>query len=276
MTATLQPDGYALDRKLEEERLTLQSRAFLDRISERMLREAGLEPGMHVLDLGSGMADTALLAAGIVGPTGRVTGVEHDPGTLAAARERLRRLGTTNVELVEGDVSALEAVPGGPFDAAIGRLVLHYVPEPATALRSAAAVVRPGGLVADIEFDLDGIDSHPPARLFDWFAVLFCELYVRLGTHPRMGLELRPAFLDAGFPEPVLRTENAVVGDPDDVFFGYLAETLRSAAPAMEATGVIAADELDLDNVEERLRAEIAQTGGVVCGPTVVGAWART
>jgi SAM-dependent methyltransferase len=252
MTATLQPDGYALDRKLEEERLTLQSRAFLDRISERMLREAGLEPGMHVLDLGSGMADTALLAAGIVGPTGRVTGVEHDPGTLAAARERLRRLGTTNVELVEGDVSALEA------------------------LRSAAAVVRPGGLVADIEFDLDGIDSHPPARLFDWFAVLFCELYVRLGTHPRMGLELRPAFLDAGFPEPVLRTENAVVGDPDDVFFGYLAETLRSAAPAMEATGVIAADELDLETVEERLRAEIAQTGGVVCGPTVVGAWART
>jgi SAM-dependent methyltransferase len=276
MTATLAADRYALDRKLEEERLTLQARAFLDRISETMLREAGLEPGMRVLDLGSGMADTALLAAGIVGPAGRVTGVERDVGTLTAARERLSRLGTTNVELVEGDVTALEEVPGGPFDAVVGRLVLHYVPEPATALRSAAAVVRPGGLVVDIEYDLLGMVSHPPAPLFDWIAVLFCELFVRLGTHPRMGLELRPAFLEAGFREPVLRAENAIVGDPDDLIFAMVAETLRSTAPAMEATGMVTGAELDLETVEERLRAEIARTGGVVCGPTVVGAWART
>jgi hypothetical protein len=34
--------------------------------------------------------------------------------------------------------------------------------------------------------------------------------------------------------------------------------------------------ELELDTLEERLRAELAQTGGVACAPTAVGAWART
>ena len=276
MTQTLPPDRYALDRELEEERLTLQAQGFLDRLSERVLREAGLEPGMRVLDLGSGMADHALLAARIVGPGGYVVGVERDPGTLAAARGRLDRLGATNVEVVQGDVTALDAVPGAPWDAVIGRLVLHYVPEPAAALRSAAAVVRPGGLLVGLEFDFLGMVSHPPVPLYDWIAVLMFELFLRLEAHPRMGLELRPAFLAAGLAEPTVRAESALGGASDDSILTVVAQTLRSMAPAMEATGVATAAELDLDTVEARLRAEVAETGGVVCSPTLVGAWART
>ena len=68
---------------------------------------------MRVLDLGTGMGDVALIAASIVGPEGRVVGVERDADTVAAARARIDGLGIANVEIVEGDVTALDEV-GGP------------------------------------------------------------------------------------------------------------------------------------------------------------------
>jgi SAM-dependent methyltransferase len=276
MTATLPADRYALDRTLEEERLQLQARGWLDRMSERFLREAGLGPGMRVLDLGSGMADHALVAARIVGPSGQVVGVERDPGTLAAARRRLEAAGAFNVELVEGDVTALEEVSGGAFDAAVGRLVLHYVDDPAAALRSAAAVVRPGGLVMASEFDFAAMTSHPHVPAWDHVAVLMFELFVRLGSHPRLGLELRRIFGEAWLPEPVRRAETEIGGAPDAVAFPIAAATLRSMAPAMEATGTATVEELGLDDLEDRLREDVLAAGAEVTTPMLCAAWART
>ena len=275
MTATVQTDDYPLERSLEEYRLQLQARHHLDRIAERMLREARLGPGMRVLDMGSGMGDLALVAANMVGPSGHVTGVERDGGTLAAARRRIGELGVANVDLVEGVVTALEEVPGGPFDAAIGRLVLHYVPEPAEALRSAAAAVRPGGLVVAMEYDIVAMTSHPHVASWDRVPVLAVELFTRAGTHPRLGLELRHEFLRAGLPDPVLRGEVHVGGAPHDLAYAVAAETMRSMAPAMEAAGIATIAELELDNLEQRLRADVLAAGATVTSPLVGAAWAR-
>lgn len=275
MTATLPTDGYLLDREQELERLQRQARGWLDRMSERFLREAGLGPGMRVLDLGSGMGDHALVAARIVGPSGQVVGVERDPGTLAAAQRRLEAAGAFNVELVEGDVCALEEVSGGLFDAAVGRLVLHYVPDLTQALRSAAARVRPGGLVLATEYDFGAMTSHPHVPAWDHVAVLMFELFVRLGARPRLGLQLRRPFLDAGLPEPVLRGEIEVGGAPDAQAFPIAAATLRSMLPQLEATGTATAAELDLDTLEDRLREDVLAAGAEVTSPMLGAAWAR-
>jgi Protein-L-isoaspartate(D-aspartate) O-methyltransferase (PCMT) len=45
--------------------------------TERLFREAGIGPSQHVLDLGSGVGDVAMLAARLVGPQGEVVGVEQ-------------------------------------------------------------------------------------------------------------------------------------------------------------------------------------------------------
>jgi ubiquinone/menaquinone biosynthesis C-methylase UbiE len=119
------------------------------------LRDAGLTAGMRVLDLGSGEGDLALLAAEIVGPEGRVLGVERSPARLAAAQARVARLGLDNVEIVEGDVTELPKLGGRPFDAVIGRRVLMHVPDASAVLRAAAALTRPGGPVVAIGHDAD-------------------------------------------------------------------------------------------------------------------------
>src|SRR5512146_3313676 len=111
MTAdTSQTDAYALGRTDDErERLVAQATLF-DRTTERYLREAGLAPGMRVLDLGTGMGDVALIGASIVGAEARAVGVERDADTVTAARARIDALGIDNLEIVEGDVTALDGV----------------------------------------------------------------------------------------------------------------------------------------------------------------------
>src|SRR5881394_3410583 len=60
-----------------------------------------LEPAERVLDLGSGAGTDSLVAAQMVGPDGRVTGIDMTPPMLAKARAAAAELGVTNVEFVE-------------------------------------------------------------------------------------------------------------------------------------------------------------------------------
>ena len=144
-----------------------------------VLRDAGLTAGMRVLDLGSGDGDFALLAAAIVGPEGKVLGVERSRARVAEAQARVARLGVDNVELVEGDVTELPELGGRPFDAVIGRRVLMHVPDASAVLRAAAALTRPGGPV------------------------------VAMGHDAACAPHLRGAFVAAGLPSPSLRRDAA-------------------------------------------------------------------
>src|SRR5439155_18931792 len=71
----------------EIRRLMLQA-ALLKPITERLLRESGLAPGMRVLDLGCGTGDVAMLAAEIVGSEGEVVGIDRSADVLAVAQGR--------------------------------------------------------------------------------------------------------------------------------------------------------------------------------------------
>ena len=82
------PSSYVLGRsKYEQERLMLQARVLWP-YTVRFFRAAGLEPGMRVLELGSGVGDVALLVGDIVGPCGRVLGLDRDAMALDRARQR--------------------------------------------------------------------------------------------------------------------------------------------------------------------------------------------
>ena len=73
----------------EAEILRLQAQAEILRpITERLLRSAGIRPGMRVLDLGSGAGDVAMLAAELVGPSGWVIGIDRNSQVLSLATER--------------------------------------------------------------------------------------------------------------------------------------------------------------------------------------------
>ena len=86
-------DTYVMGYTQHElERLMFQGR-LLRPMTERLLRGAGIGPGMSVLDVGSGAGDVALLAAELVGPSGSVTGIDRDERSVALAARRADSLG---------------------------------------------------------------------------------------------------------------------------------------------------------------------------------------
>jgi ubiquinone/menaquinone biosynthesis C-methylase UbiE len=124
------------DRVHEQRRLASQAEEF-DPLTERVFRAAGVAVGMRVLDLGSGTGDVAIFVSRLAGPEGEVVGVERDPNAVASATARVAQARISNVRFIQGDAQTLDGL-ADRFDAAVGRLVLMYLPDPAAALRRIA------------------------------------------------------------------------------------------------------------------------------------------
>lgn len=110
-----------------------------------------LRPGERTLDLGSGAGTDSLIAAQMVGPTGRVTGVDMTPEMLAKARAGAAAMGSANVEfrLAEAEALPFEAES---FDVVISNGVIDLLPDKDTVFAEIHRVLAPGGRiqVADV------------------------------------------------------------------------------------------------------------------------------
>jgi ubiquinone/menaquinone biosynthesis C-methylase UbiE len=213
----------------EYERLMLQAR-ILRPYTENFFRAAGLAAGMRVLDVGAGMGDVALLSADIVGPGGRVLGVDRDATALDNARRRTDEQGCSSwVEFQASDLD--EFATKDQFDALVGRYVLLYQPDPSSTIRSLLRSVKLGGIIVFHEFDFHGPHaSYPPCSLFDQVNMLVGEVF-RRGGAPAFGRRLGKTFLDAGLPFPTIAAEIIIGGGPGSYVYAWIAKTLISVAP---------------------------------------------
>ena len=103
-----------------------------------------LTAGERVVDVGSGGGIDSLIAARMVGPSGRVIGVDMTTAMLDKARTSATAAGMTNVEFREGFGESLP-VEDGWADVVISNGVLNLMPDKDAALREMARVLRPGG-----------------------------------------------------------------------------------------------------------------------------------
>jgi SAM-dependent methyltransferase len=110
-----------------------------------VLRGFGLDETSTLVDLGAGTGTLALAAAP---RCRRVVAVDVSPAMLAALRENVERLGLGNVECVRAGFLTYEH-RGEPADFVYSRNALHHLPDfwKGIALRRAAAVLRPGGVL---------------------------------------------------------------------------------------------------------------------------------
>jgi ubiquinone/menaquinone biosynthesis C-methylase UbiE len=105
---------YALGHSSAEiQRLTNQG-AMLQPITERLLRNAGIDAGMRVLDLGCGAGDVTMLAAELVGSAGSVVGIDRSQEVLNVAKARARETGLRQISFVQSSIEAFSARE--PFD----------------------------------------------------------------------------------------------------------------------------------------------------------------
>jgi ubiquinone/menaquinone biosynthesis C-methylase UbiE len=254
----------------EHERLIRQAGRVAS-ITERFFREAGIESGQRVLDLGSGVGDVAMLVARLVGPSGEVVAVERDPKSIGRARARVAQAGFHNVTFSESDADKI--AHGQPFDAAVGRFILMYLPDPVAALRSISQMVRPGGVLVFQEPDWVPVLAHL-AKLPLWFATAsLIDKTMRASANHDMGTELYHTFVEAGLPEPTVRME-LPLGKASYLAQWYY-DTLCSLLPQLEQLHLSTESLGNLDTLVQRLQAEVAESRTVACWFASVGAWCR-
>jgi demethylmenaquinone methyltransferase/2-methoxy-6-polyprenyl-1,4-benzoquinol methylase/ArsR family transcriptional regulator len=118
-----------------------------------------------VLDLGTG---TGRMLELLAAHANRAVGLDQSPAMLNVARARLDHAGFRNVQLRQGDIYALPVERDG-YDLVVIHQVLHYLDDPARALREAARTLRPGGQLVIIDFaphDLEFLrETHAHRRL---------------------------------------------------------------------------------------------------------------
>jgi SAM-dependent methyltransferase len=255
----------------EFRRLWLQGRIY-EPLTRRFLVDAGIRPGMRVLDIGSGIGDLALLAGDIVGRDGAVVGVEIDPGRAAVAAERARASSRPNVTFATGDVETIDA--GCDFDAVVGRFVLRELADPARQLVRIAEMA-PRGVIAFQEKILTvPVRAFPPMPSLERVAAWMDETRRRAAIELEVGAKLPALFREAGLGRPNLCVEAPCGSGPEWLGFEYLAESLRGMLTLTVLYGVADLGEVQIDTVADRMRGESPPDGCVLLTPCV-GAYAR-
>ena len=103
-----------------------------------------LNSGDHIVDVGSGAGIDSLIAGKMVGPEGRVVGVDMTPAMLNKARQAGQEAGLDQVEFRQGFAESLPVLDEWA-DVVISNGVLNLMPDKSVALAEMARVLRPGG-----------------------------------------------------------------------------------------------------------------------------------
>lgn len=165
--------------------------------TECVLERAAIAPGERVLDLACGTGVLAIAAAGRVGPSGTIVGMDISEKMVDAASTAARALGLTNCRFERGDA---EEPPEFEMQFQVGLcgLGLMYMPDPERAIAALAGRLAPGGRVA-----VSVWGQRNRCGWADIFPIVdarveseVCPLFFRIGTGDALAHGLEAAGLE--------------------------------------------------------------------------------
>jgi SAM-dependent methyltransferase len=226
---------------------------------------AGLKAGQAVLDVGCGAGEVCVELHGVVGPAGRVTGVDLSSAMIDAARAAAARAGLA-IDLCVASAYQLP-FPDGSFDIVRAERVFQHLEDPEAALREMMRVTRRGGqvLVVDPDHGQASLALDDPAhrRVFEHLRRTMLSMIV----NPHSGVRLRPMLRRAGLLEVRQRVQPLEI---PHAAFGrafFLDRLLEKSI----ADGALTAAEGDAFVSELAARAQRAEFQALTFGYSVVG-----
>src|SRR5262249_48160814 len=151
------------------------------------------------------------------------------------AQERVAEAGLRNVTFTQLDISQLQNEK--LFDAAVGRFILQYIPDPVAVLKLLAGSLRPGGIIAFHEpYWQSYQDFLRPLPLSYACALVAGDIFKASGANRDMGISLYNVFRQAGLATPNMRIE-MVLGDQPG-FTTWICDLLISLLPKARQHGI--------------------------------------
>lgn len=257
----------------ERRRLAIQA-SILHPFTEQLLRRAGVAPGMRVLDLGCGVGDVSIIAARLVGRSGRVTAIDRDESALATAAHRAQQQSLDNIVFVRADCHSYASKQS--FDVVMGRHILIHTLAPLSLMQTSLSLLRPGGLAIFHEYDFSVVHkAYPESPLRDQVVHLFWEFWCKAGLPGNIGTQLFHLFIEAGFSAPDCRAEYPIDGGSDSPFYEWITESVTSILPRAKTFGIACDFIGDIDTLAQRLREENVSRRACFPAPVLVGGFAR-
>jgi SAM-dependent methyltransferase len=232
----------------------------------RLLRRAGVRPGMRCLDLGCGGGDVTLALARMTGIP--PTGVDLDQVKLAAARQEAARQGL-DVDFREGNVADL--AEDAAYDLVYARFVLTHLRNPAVAVERARHALRPGGALVVEDIDFTGSFCYPPSAAYEKYCQLYRAAVERRGADPDIGPKLFGILRQAGLAD--LHVELVQPVHTGEEGKEVSLSTLINIASAVVEEGLATAGELDATIAE--LEAFTKRPDTLIGFPRIFQVWGR-
>src|SRR5258708_914197 len=112
-------------------------------VTDALIEDGHIRSRDVVLDIATGPGEPALTIAGLVGPEGKIFGIDVVPEMVAAARREADRLGFGNARFDAAPADNLP-FPNETFDAVVSRFGVMFFPDPLKAVREMFRVLKPG------------------------------------------------------------------------------------------------------------------------------------
>ena len=237
---------YILDGSDEDLRRLLGVADATRELARSAFRRVGMQEGWHAIDCGCGPIGGLAVMAEMVGPAGRVVGVDFSEPAIERARSVVAALELGNVELFAGDIHEIgPAAVGGPFDLAYTRFFLMHQPDPVRTLSQIARLLRPGGwIVAQEALRSPPPRSHPHLDALGAYWDLAYQVLERAGGVPHGAVDgLAGSARAAGLDVVDVNGSFAIV-DPE-LGFDLHAATLLAARERAVASGIAAGPQID-------------------------------
>jgi SAM-dependent methyltransferase len=212
--------------------------------TDAILRRAGFGPGQTLVDLGCGPGFTTVDLATLAGERGRVVGIDASETAAAAARAETMRHGLSNVRIVVANADDIDLSgdqPGGVFS----RWLFCYLADPASVVQRVAAGLRPGGVLAVIDYwHYLAIRTEPRSPLFDRVFRAVHKSFADAGGSLDVSGDLPRLFAAAGLStrhvEPI-----AAIGRPGSPVWVWISDFQALYIPTLVVRGYLTREEAD-------------------------------
>jgi ubiquinone/menaquinone biosynthesis C-methylase UbiE len=238
--------------------------------TESWLREAGLEAGMHVADIGCGIGGVTNWMAEQVGSTGSVIGVDLSIEQIEQARKSAASVNLKNLSFIKGSADKT-GLSRNSLDLVYCRFLLMHLVHPMDALQEMKSILKPGGVLVCEEADFSQAFCDPPSPHHDRCFKLLCALGDQRQQHFWLGATLHQLIWDLGM-------RDLEVSHVQPVSLRGKTKLLMPLCLVEAKTALIEAGISTSEEIEQTISAlkRLAENEKVLFGiPKVTQIWAR-